>query len=88
VGKTTTAANTAAALAVAGSKVVVIDLDPQAHLTIHLGLEPQTIEAGSYKVMTQSATFEERSKRKSCACAPISGCYRQTSTWSAPKASW
>ena len=60
VGKTTTAANTAAALAVAGSKVVVIDLDPQAHLTIHLGLEPQTIEASSYKVMTQSATFEEQ----------------------------
>ncbi len=59
VGKTTTAANIAAALAVAGSKVVVIDLDPQAHLTIHLGLESQTIEAGSYKVMTQSATFEE-----------------------------
>jgi len=60
VGKTTTAVNTAAALAAAGSRVVVIDLDPQAHMTIHLGLEPQAIEAGSYKVMTQSATFEEQ----------------------------
>ena len=59
VGKTTTVANTAAALAAAGSKVVAIDLDPQAHLTIHLGLEPQFIEAGSYKVLTQSAKFEE-----------------------------
>ncbi|MFH1718316.1 MAG: AAA family ATPase [Planctomycetota bacterium] len=59
VGKTTTAVNIAAALAAAGSKVVAIDLDPQAHLTIHLGLEPQTIEAGSYKVLTQSARFEE-----------------------------
>jgi len=58
VGKTTTVVNTAAALAAAGSRVVVIDLDPQAHLTIHLGLEPQIIEAGSYKVLTQSADFE------------------------------
>jgi len=60
VGKTTTVANTAAALAAAGSRVVAIDLDPQAHLTIHLGLEPQIVEAGSYKVMTQSARFEEQ----------------------------
>lgn len=58
VGKTTTAVNTAAALAAAGSKVVVIDLDPQAHMTIHLGIEPQSIEAGSYKVLTQSAALE------------------------------
>jgi len=60
VGKTTTVANIAAALAAAGSRVVAIDLDPQAHLTIHLGLEPQIIEAGSYKVLTQSARFEEQ----------------------------
>jgi len=59
VGKTTTVVNIAAALAAAGSKVVAIDLDPQAHLTIHLGLEPQTVESGSYEVLTQSAGFEE-----------------------------
>lgn len=60
VGKTTTVVNTAAALAGAGSKVVVIDFDPQAHLTIHLGLEPQTVQLGSYKVLTQSAEFEQQ----------------------------
>ncbi len=60
VGKTTTVANTAAALATSGSRVVAIDLDPQAHLTIHLGLEPQIVEAGSYKILTQSAQFEEQ----------------------------
>ncbi|MHC4069855.1 MAG: ParA family protein [Planctomycetota bacterium] len=59
VGKTTTVANTAAALAGAGLRVVVIDMDPQAHLTIHLGLEPETIEAGTYKVLTQSSKFED-----------------------------
>lgn len=60
VGKTTTVVNIAAALATAGSKVLAIDLDPQAHLTIHLGLEPQSIEAGSYRILTQSARFEEQ----------------------------
>ena len=59
VGKTTTVVNTAAALAAAGSKVTVIDLDPQAHLTIHLGVEPDAVELGSYRVLTQSAGFEE-----------------------------
>ena len=58
VGKTTTVTNTAAALAATGAKVAVIDLDPQAHLTIHLGLEPQTVGAGSYRVLTQSASFD------------------------------
>ena len=59
VGKTTTVANMAAALSVMGLRVVVLDLDPQAHLTIHLGLNPENVEAGSYKVLTQSAAFEE-----------------------------
>ncbi len=60
VGKTTSVANIAAALAAAGSRVVVIDFDPQAHLTIHLGLEPQIVQFGSYKVLIQSAEFEKQ----------------------------
>ncbi|MHC4645427.1 MAG: ParA family protein [Planctomycetota bacterium] len=59
VGKTTTVVNTGAALAAAGLRVVVVDLDPQAHLTIHLGLEPDTIKSGSYRVLTQSEEFQE-----------------------------
>ena len=43
VGKTTSAVNTAAALAAAGRRVVVIDFDPQAHMTIHLGVEPAAV---------------------------------------------
>jgi chromosome partitioning protein len=58
VGKTTTVVNTAAALATMGFKVVVIDLDPQSHLTIHLGVEPRTIESGSYGVLIRQAQFE------------------------------
>ena len=59
VGKTTTVVNIAAALAAIGLKVVVVDLDPQAHLTTHLGLEPESVEAGSYKVITQSTRFQD-----------------------------
>lgn len=59
VGKTTTVTNTAAAMAAAGCRVLVIDFDPQAHLTIHLGVEPSTIKAGGYGVLIQSAKLEE-----------------------------
>ncbi len=62
VGKTTTVTNTAAALAQMGAKVVVLDFDPQAHLTIHLGIEPQTVTGGSYGVLIQSANFTEEIK--------------------------
>jgi chromosome partitioning protein len=59
VGKTTTVVNVSAALAAAGLKIVVIDLDPQAHLTIHLGIEPDSIDSGSYELLTRSAKLEE-----------------------------
>lgn len=52
VGKTTTVANVAAALADAGQRVMVIDLDPQAHLTIHLGSESDNESPGIYHVLT------------------------------------
>jgi chromosome partitioning protein len=40
VGKTTTAVNVAAALARAGHATLLIDLDPQSHATVGLGLDP------------------------------------------------
>ncbi|MHC4493465.1 MAG: ParA family protein [Planctomycetota bacterium] len=40
VGKTTTAVNLGAALAEADRRVCLIDLDPQAHLSLHLGIDP------------------------------------------------
>jgi len=41
VGKTTTAVNLAAGLARAGHSTLLIDLDPQAHATVGLGLDPE-----------------------------------------------
>src|SRR5207302_1319304 len=40
VGKTTLAVHTAAALADLGHRVLFVDLDPQAHASLVLGLEP------------------------------------------------
>jgi len=41
VGKTTTTINVAAELARAGHRTLIIDLDPQAHATVGLGLDPE-----------------------------------------------
>src|SRR5690606_24330486 len=44
VGKTTTAANLAAALADRGERVLAVDLDPQCSLTLSFGLRPSELE--------------------------------------------
>jgi chromosome partitioning protein len=54
VGKTTTAVNLAAALAECGQRVCVLDLDPQAHATTHLGLEPDGKAPSMYDVLVNS----------------------------------
>src|SRR5947209_20156208 len=54
VGKTTTAVNLAAALAECGQRVCVLDLDPQAHATTHLGIEPDGKASSMYDVLVNS----------------------------------
>jgi chromosome partitioning protein len=54
VGKTTTAVNLSAALARAGQRVCVLDLDPQAHATTHLGIEPDGSSPSMYDVLIDS----------------------------------
>jgi chromosome partitioning protein len=59
VGKTTTAVNLSAAVAAAGQRVCVIDLDPQAHASLHLGVSLTDDELSAYDVLTGSATLAQ-----------------------------
>lgn len=59
VGKTTTAVNLGAALARAGQRVCILDLDPQAHATTHLGIEPDGKSPSLYDVLIHSRPLAE-----------------------------
>jgi chromosome partitioning protein len=52
VGKTTTTVNLGAGLAALGKRVLFIDLDPQAHMTLHLGVDPEALQQSVYHVLT------------------------------------
>ena len=58
VGKTTTVVNLAAALSARRRAVLVVDLDPQAHATLGLGLEKQQ-GISMYSVLTGAAAIED-----------------------------
>ena len=51
VGKTTTSVNLAAALALRGHRVLVVDVDPQSNATTGLGIDHRSLEASTYHVM-------------------------------------
>ncbi|MCI0492284.1 MAG: AAA family ATPase, partial [Planctomycetes bacterium] len=59
VGKTTTAVNLSAALARSGQRVGLIDIDPQAHASLHLGLDPRAAAPTVYDVLTGETKMAE-----------------------------
>jgi len=54
VGKTTTSINLAAALGVLEKKVLLIDADPQANASSGLGIDIDTVENGTYRLLEHS----------------------------------
>ncbi len=59
VGKTTTAVNLSASLAVAEARVLLIDFDPQGNATSGLGFTADTIKSDIYDVLVNGADIKE-----------------------------
>ena len=52
-GKTTTAVNLSGALAAEGHRVLLVDMDPQAHATLALGFDPEALDENLYEVLAE-----------------------------------
>src|SRR3972149_4441469 len=59
VGKTTTAVNLSAALAREGLRVGLIDVAPQAHASLHLGIDPMAAVPTVYDLLTGDARIAD-----------------------------
>ena len=59
VGKTTTCVNLGAALARRGLRVLLLDLDPQSNLTVHLDIRPDALEKSIYDVLVGRAKLAD-----------------------------
>jgi chromosome partitioning protein len=57
-GKTTTAINLSAALA-ATKRVLLVDLDPQAHATLGLGVDAEKVSASTYDLLCRGARLAD-----------------------------
>jgi len=62
VGKTTTAVNLAASLAVAEFRTLLVDIDAQANATSGLGVDPKIVQPTIYEVMVGAATIQDAIK--------------------------
>ena len=58
-GKTTSAINLAAYLALAGKQILLIDLDPQANATSGIGIDRHSIQKSTYHVLLEELDIKE-----------------------------
>jgi chromosome partitioning protein len=58
VGKTTTGVNLGAYLAAVGHRVLLVDVDPQANATSHLGVQRQQVSQSIYNVLLDNVAAE------------------------------
>ncbi len=59
VGKTTTTVNLSVAMAIRGKKILAIDLDPQAHLTSALGINPDELDITIHDAFKDAKTVND-----------------------------
>jgi chromosome partitioning protein len=59
VGKTTSSVNLAAALALRSGRVLLVDMDPQAHATLGLGVDRTTLKSSVYEALVEAQRVEE-----------------------------
>ncbi|MGC2131137.1 MAG: AAA family ATPase [Candidatus Aquilonibacter sp.] len=59
VGKSTTAVNLGAALAVEGRRVLVVDCDPQGNTTTGFGIDKHGMQRDIYNVLMQEASIDD-----------------------------
>ncbi len=59
VGKTTSTVNIGHGLSLLGKKVLLIDLDPQAHLTYSVGIKAHELKKSVYELLKGEATVEQ-----------------------------
>ncbi len=52
-GKTTTVVNLAGCLAADGHRVLLVDMDPQAHSTIAYGIDPEEVDENLYEILVE-----------------------------------
>jgi chromosome partitioning protein len=73
VAKTTTTLNLAVAFVEKGHRVLCIDLDPQANLTMSQGIDPDSLETSMYDVLVSHISIREviRKREVDIACASI-----------------
>src|SRR5919199_2063946 len=73
VAKTTTTLNLACAFAESGYRVLCVDLDPQANLTMSQGIDPDTVDKSMYDVLVHHISIREviRKREVDVACASI-----------------
>jgi chromosome partitioning protein len=65
VGKTTTSVNLCASLAAQGSRVLLVDLDPQGNATMGSGVEKQDLELSIYDWLMKTADFAQIKRESS-----------------------
>ncbi len=73
VAKTTTTLNLAAAFVESGHRVLCVDMDPQANLTMSQGIDPDSVEKSMYDVLVHHIPIQEviQHREADIACASI-----------------